>query len=206
MGHGGPLSQNFAAAAAIYSALRNKHIATEVLAGAPARTFLAGAVGLEYTENPGAFLGLGALVAGVRARRPVLAWRRSFGLAVVTALWRRLAHTPGAVFGLALFAAGSLSNLVNRGRLWQRGRFPGRRHRPGAHRHLQRRGRGRLRWRRVGRGLRPPRNAPREPRRARLTTTASAEACGAGPRARRPPPSDVRAECAGPGGRTGGRR
>ena len=90
-----------------------KQIATEVLAGTPARSFLAGAIRLEYAENAGAFLGLGATwPASVRAA--VFALATFVGLAVVTALWRRLGHTPAAVFGLALFAAGSLSNLVDR--------------------------------------------------------------------------------------------
>ena len=131
------------------------------------------------------------LVAGVRARRRVLAGDGPRpGLS--SPRCGGACRTVRAPYSdSALIRRRRLSNLVDRGRR-QRRRLPQRRHRPAAHRHLQRRRRGDLRWRRVGRGLRPPRNAPREPRRARLTTTASAEACGAGPRARRPPPSDVR--------------
>jgi len=39
-----------------------KHLASDALAGEPGRSFLGGMVQLEYAENPGAFLGLGAYV------------------------------------------------------------------------------------------------------------------------------------------------
>jgi signal peptidase II len=90
-----------------------KQIATEVLAGTPARSFLGGTVRFEYAENPGAFLGLGAGWP-TPVRTTVFALAALGGLAVVTTLSRRLRHTPMAVFGLALFAAGSLSNLADR--------------------------------------------------------------------------------------------
>ena len=37
-----------------------KHVATDALAGTTGRSFLGGAIRLDYAENPGAFLGLGA--------------------------------------------------------------------------------------------------------------------------------------------------
>jgi signal peptidase II len=90
-----------------------KQLASEVLDGTPARSFLAGAVRFEYAENAGAFLGLGAgWPAPVRTT--VFALAALGGLVVLTTLSRRLRHTPPALFGLALFAAGSLSNLADR--------------------------------------------------------------------------------------------
>jgi signal peptidase II len=90
-----------------------KHVATATLAGGADHSWLGDTVRLTYAENPGAFLGLGAdWPAAVRTT--VFALAALAGVAVVGTLWRRLAHAPAAVFGLALFAAGSLSNLVDR--------------------------------------------------------------------------------------------
>ena len=90
-----------------------KHFATAVLAGAPVRSYLADTVRLEYAENTGGFLGLGAewpdayrttlfttgtgliliVMAGVAVRLRWLGWRR---------------------LGVCLLLAGGASNWVDR--------------------------------------------------------------------------------------------
>ena len=90
-----------------------KGLAAAALAGRPARSLLGDALRLEYAENTGAFLGWGADLPP-RVRLTVFALATLLGLAVVTGLGRRLRHVPLALFGLALFAAGSLSNLADR--------------------------------------------------------------------------------------------
>jgi signal peptidase II len=90
-----------------------KHLAAATLAGTPARSFLGDTLRLDYAENPGAFLGLGA--EWPPELRAALFTAAAFvGLFVVAGLGRQLRHRPAALVGLALFAAGSLSNLVDR--------------------------------------------------------------------------------------------
>jgi signal peptidase II len=90
-----------------------KVLATVTLAGAPARSFLGDTLRLDYAENPGAFLGMGA--DWPPEWRAALFTGAAFaGIFVVGGLAWRLRDVPGALVGLALFAAGSLSNLVDR--------------------------------------------------------------------------------------------
>jgi signal peptidase II len=89
-----------------------KHLASDALAGAPGRSFLGGAVQLEYAENPGAFLGMGAgWPASVRVT--VFAAATALGLLLIARLAQRLRRGP-ALVGLGLIAGGSLSNLADR--------------------------------------------------------------------------------------------
>ena len=91
----------------------SKHAASTHLAGGPRQSYLADALRLEYSENTGAFLSLGASLPW---------WARttlfSIGTAmlligcVVAALTRRLKGV--ALFGLWLLFAGGLSNLGDR--------------------------------------------------------------------------------------------
>jgi signal peptidase II len=90
-----------------------KHIATEVLAGTPTRSFFGDTLRLDYAENAGAFLGVGADWPP-QARAVLFFAATLVGVLVVDGLWRRLRHEPAALVGLTLFAAGSLSNLVDR--------------------------------------------------------------------------------------------
>jgi signal peptidase II len=90
-----------------------KLVATATLADAPARSFLGGTLRLDYAENPGAFLGLGADWPP-EVRAAVFTAAAAIGLVVVAGLAWRLRQVPLALVGLALFAAGSLSNLVDR--------------------------------------------------------------------------------------------
>jgi signal peptidase II len=101
-----------AAAATIGCDRLTKHLATDALAGTPGRSFLGGAVQLEYAENPGAFLGLGAAWPP-SVRLAVFAAATAFGIALITTLARHLRRGP-ALVGLGLIAGGSLSNLADR--------------------------------------------------------------------------------------------
>ena len=90
-----------------------KHIAATTLAGTPTRSFLADTVRLEYSENPGAFLSLGADWPP-RVRTALFGMANAvllFALAVM-ALRRRWSRP--ALLGLALFVAGGASNLLDR--------------------------------------------------------------------------------------------
>ena len=89
-----------------------KHLASDALAGEPGRSLLGGVVQLEYAENPGAFLGLGAgWPASVRLT--VFAAATVLGLLLIARLSQRLRRGP-ALIGLGLIAGGSLSNLADR--------------------------------------------------------------------------------------------
>jgi signal peptidase II len=89
-----------------------KLVATDRLAGTPGRSFLGGAIQLEYAENPGAFLGLGADWPPT-TRLIVFATATALGLWLIVVLARRLRQGP-ALVGLGLIAGGSLSNLADR--------------------------------------------------------------------------------------------
>jgi signal peptidase II len=90
-----------------------KHAAATALSGGPSRSFLADTFRLEYVENPGAFLNLGA-------DWPVPVRTAVFGLGnglllialAVAAIWWRWPRP--ALLGVALFVAGGASNLLDR--------------------------------------------------------------------------------------------
>jgi signal peptidase II len=91
-----------------------KHIAETTLSGAPARSFLGNTVYLEYVENTGAFLGLGAnwpraLRVGVFTIGNALLLLLLLVVAAIGRPWSR----PSLV-GLALLFAGGASNLGDR--------------------------------------------------------------------------------------------
>jgi len=90
-----------------------KHVAVTLLSTTPTRSFLYDTIRLEYTENTGAFLGLGADWPP-RVRTAV------FGVANVLLLIG-LGVTAGrstwptqALFGASLFIAGGAANLIDR--------------------------------------------------------------------------------------------
>jgi signal peptidase II len=90
-----------------------KHVATTTLSGSPGRSFLGNTLRLEYAENTGAFLGLGAnwprdLRVGVFTIGNALLLLLVVGVGFSRA-WSR----PGLI-GLALLFAGGASNLVDR--------------------------------------------------------------------------------------------
>lgn len=91
-----------------------KLVAVAALKGEPPRSFLGGALRLQYAENPGAFLGLGADLPGP-ARLALFVLGNAALLLVLAALLGRassLGRRELAAFGLLL--AGGLSNLVDR--------------------------------------------------------------------------------------------
>ena len=90
-----------------------KHAAATTLSGGPSRSFLADTFRLEYVENTGAFLNLGAdwplpvrtAVFGLGNGLLLMA------LAVAAMRWR---FSGPALLGVALFIAGGASNLLDR--------------------------------------------------------------------------------------------
>jgi signal peptidase II len=90
-----------------------KHLAATVLSGYPDHSYLADTVRLQYRENPGAFLSLGATWSPeVRAAVFQVAnglFLLAFGIAAWQRRWSRVESC-----GLALFFAGALSNLIDR--------------------------------------------------------------------------------------------
>jgi signal peptidase II len=89
-----------------------KHLAADALAGRPGRSYLGGAIQLDYAENPGAFLGLGSGWPPA-VRLIVFATATILGLWLIATLARHLRAWPVLV-GLGLIAGGSVSNLADR--------------------------------------------------------------------------------------------
>jgi len=90
-----------------------KHIAVTTLANAPTRSFLADTFRLDYAENSGAFLGLGADWPS-QVRTTLFGVGNGLLLvALVAVAWRARWSEP-ALVGVALFVAGGASNLVDR--------------------------------------------------------------------------------------------
>jgi signal peptidase II len=90
-----------------------KHLATTLLADAPAQSFFHDTLRLQYAENTGAFLSLGAnLPPAIRT------WLLTVGVAVllvvvaILAIVRRWSGTSLA--GATLMWAGGVSNLIDR--------------------------------------------------------------------------------------------
>jgi signal peptidase II len=89
-----------------------KHLATTTLSERPSRSFLADTVRLEYAENPGAFLGLGA--DWPRSIRTTVFGVGNGVLLVLLVGAAMRARSRRAVLGVALFVAGGASNLLDR--------------------------------------------------------------------------------------------
>lgn len=90
-----------------------KQIAETKLAGMPRQSFLADTVRLEYAENTGAFLGLGAEWPPA-VRTALFGIGNGVLLLAMTALAIRRRWPTLALFGLAFFIAGGSSNLIDR--------------------------------------------------------------------------------------------
>jgi len=90
-----------------------KRLASETLAGAPDRTFLAGTVRVAYAENTGGFLSVGAgwPAHGRTAVFVVItgALLAAMAVAIVRARWGRW-----PMLGATLFLAGGASNWIDR--------------------------------------------------------------------------------------------
>lgn len=90
-----------------------KHVAVNTLAGNPSRSFLADTLRLEYAENAGAFMSLGAEWPA-RTRVAVFGIGNAFLLSVLVTVAIRRRWPRSALVGVALFAAGGASNLFDR--------------------------------------------------------------------------------------------
>jgi signal peptidase II len=90
-----------------------KQVATATLAGTPGRSFLADTVRLEYVENTGGFLSLGASLPS-----PARMWVFTIGtgcmLLALIALTYRFIDDSWPMLGLTLFVAGGASNWMDR--------------------------------------------------------------------------------------------
>lgn len=90
-----------------------KHLAVQILAGAPDRSMLADTVRLEYVENSGAFLSLGSTLPDP-AKIAIFVVGNSLVLALLAIEVVRRRWTGAAFAGTVLFIAGGVSNLIDR--------------------------------------------------------------------------------------------
>jgi signal peptidase II len=90
-----------------------KHMAAGALAGAPAESFLADTIRLEYVENPGAFLSLGANLPPA-ARTALFTFGTALILIAMIGAAVRLRGSSWAFLGLSLYIAGGASNFADR--------------------------------------------------------------------------------------------
>jgi signal peptidase II len=90
-----------------------KSLAESRLSGLPPQTFLTGAVRLEYAENTGAFLSLGAELPAW-ARTALFGVGSALSLALLPLLAARHRCGSAALVGLGLVWAGGASNLIDR--------------------------------------------------------------------------------------------
>jgi signal peptidase II len=90
-----------------------KQVASATLVGTPSRSFLADTIRLEYVENTGGFLGLGAEWP-VPVRTALFTFANGLLLLVMALMTMRLHWPSAALVGLALFVAGGISNLLDR--------------------------------------------------------------------------------------------
>jgi signal peptidase II len=90
-----------------------KRMATSALADRPGQSYLAGLLRLEYAENAGGFLGLGAdLPTGIRTA--LLTVATGLLLLGVMAVAIRQGWRGWSLVGVALFIAGGASNWIDR--------------------------------------------------------------------------------------------
>src|SRR5688572_9004215 len=90
-----------------------KHVAATTLAEASSRSFLADTIRLEYAENTGALLGLGADWP-LPVRTAIFAVGTGVLLVALVVVAMRGSWPGRALLGVALFVAGGASNLVDR--------------------------------------------------------------------------------------------
>jgi signal peptidase II len=90
-----------------------KHVAVSTLAGSPSRSFLADTLRLEYVENAGAFLSLGATWPG-EIRIAVFGIGNGLLLLALVTTAIRLRWPRLALLGVSVFVAGGVSNLLDR--------------------------------------------------------------------------------------------
>src|SRR5687768_2084194 len=91
----------------------SKHVARAHLAGRPAQVFLGDTFRLQYAENPGAFLSLGATWPGWM-RLGVFTLATSAALLWMAAASLRAGSSAMLRLGLGMIWAGGASNLIDR--------------------------------------------------------------------------------------------
>jgi len=90
-----------------------KHIALETLSGGGVHTYLADTIRLEYTENTGGFLGLGASLPDFW-RTTLFTLATAALLLMMGAVAIRSRWSGGPLFGVCLVLAGGASNWIDR--------------------------------------------------------------------------------------------
>ena len=90
-----------------------KHIAATRLQGMPTQSFLGDTIRLQYAENPGGFLSLGADLPPL-FRTGVFTVGTGLALLALTIAALRLRWTGWPLVGLTLFVAGGTSNWMDR--------------------------------------------------------------------------------------------
>ena len=91
-----------------------KHLATKMLAGRPALSFMGDMIRLQYSQNPGAFLSLGAALPSY-ARFWVFVVGPVLALVVVAGFLATSRNAAAETWvTLAIIAAGGASNLLDR--------------------------------------------------------------------------------------------
>jgi signal peptidase II len=90
-----------------------KHLAAATLSGAPVRSFFADTVRLQYAENPGGFLSLGASLPS-KARASLFTIGTGLALLILCGVAIRSTWSGWPILGLSLFAAGGASNWIDR--------------------------------------------------------------------------------------------
>ncbi len=93
----------------------SKQFARQTLYGAPARLAAAGMLRIEYTENPGAFLSLGANLPDELRFVVFTLFVVALLIGLAVFAWRMSDDTPMAVVvAIALVIGGGVSNLIDR--------------------------------------------------------------------------------------------
>jgi signal peptidase II len=90
-----------------------KHFVERELAGHPRQSYIGDVLRLEYAENRGAFLSLGAELPA-RVRTLVLSGGTALTLLLLGALLARRSMTASTLVGLSLVWGGGFSNLADR--------------------------------------------------------------------------------------------
>lgn len=93
---------------------KTKSLASQALRGRDSTSFLAGVIRLDYTENPGAFLSLGASLPD-RWRTALFTFGCSAGIAAILS-YTLLVSKSGwlQLLGLSLMCGGGIGNLIDR--------------------------------------------------------------------------------------------
>src|SRR5215467_259572 len=90
-----------------------KHIATVTLAGAPARSILGDTVRLDYVENTGGFLGIGANLSPL-LRTVIFVVGTALILVALLIASIKLGGDRWHLLGMSLLAGGGVANLLDR--------------------------------------------------------------------------------------------